>query len=95
MRQCLAEVALTGRQEVKAIADVALVASEQQPAVLLRLLLQSLRLRYFWAVRDAASNDHCVVVAKVRPGPHLPRVRGERASIVLVARLVVEIVRLV
>ena len=49
--------------------------------------------RHIAAVRDAAADDDGVVVVEIPAGPHLADVRPERALVVLVDGVEVEVVR--
>lgn len=88
---------LTGGQETVAHADVALVAHEDEPALVLVLVAgfaRGLLLgRHVAAVRDAAADDDGVVVVEIPAWPHLADVRPERALFVLVDGVEVEVVR--
>lgn len=86
---------LTTGQEAVTIADITLVADEEEPALVLVIRFACIILirRRVGAIRDAASDDHGVVIFEISTGPHLANVRPKWASIVLFHWMEVEIVR--
>jgi hypothetical protein len=86
---------LTGSQEIESIAQIALVASKEKSTIFGRLLHGFLCLADLGSVRDAAADDHSVVVFEIGSGPHLASVGSEWTLVVLLAGLVVEVVGVV